>query len=232
MQSMKRFIPLILLVIGLVLFFYFRLYQYLSFTQLKAHRDLLLQWTSTHYELAVLAYFVIYIVAVAISIPGAIFLTLTGGFLFGIVFGTIYTVIAATIGATLLFIAVKTAFGTWLANKANTWVKRMQQGFQENAFNYLLFLRLIPLFPFWAVNIAPALLNMRLVPFMVATLVGIIPGSLVYVALGNGLQEIFANNQTPNLGVIFKPVILLPIVGLAILALVPIIYKKMSSRTQ
>lgn len=226
MSYVKRFIPLALLIIGLVLFFYFKLYRYLSFAQLKAHRDLLLQWTSTHYWLAVLAYFIIYILAVAISIPGAVFLTLTGGFLFGIVYGTIYTVIAATIGATLLFIAVKTAFGTWLASKASTWVKRMQQGFQKNAFNYLLFLRLLPLFPFWAVNIVPALLNMRLMPFMIATLVGIIPGSLVYVALGNGLQEVFASNQTPNLGIIFKPAILLPILGLATLALVPIIYRK------
>lgn len=226
MSYVKRFIPLALLIIGLVLFFYFKLYRYLSFAQLKAHRDLLLQWTSTHYWLAVLAYFIIYILAVAISIPGAVFLTLTGGFLFGIVYGTIYTVIAATIGATLLFIAVKTAFGTWLASKTSTWVKRMQQGFQKNAFNYLLFLRLLPLFPFWAVNIVPALLNMRLMPFMIATLVGIIPGSLVYVALGNGLQEVFASNQTPNLGIIFKPAILLPILGLATLALVPIIYRK------
>jgi uncharacterized membrane protein YdjX (TVP38/TMEM64 family) len=232
MSNIKRFIPLTLLIIGLALFFYFKLYRYLSFTQLKAHRDWLLQWTKTHYALAVLAYFVIYIVAVAISIPGAIFLTLTGGFLFGILFGTLYTVIAATLGATLLFISVKTAFGTWFANKANTWVSRMQQGFQKNAFYYLLFLRLIPLFPFWAVNIVPALLNMRLRSFILATFIGIIPGSLVYVALGNGLQDLFATNQTPNLSIIFKPTILLPILALAVLSLVPILYKKMSSRTK
>jgi len=221
-----RFLPLLLIVIVLAVIIYFGWYRYLSFASLKKYHDQLLIWTQQHFFVASLSYILIYIVAVATSVPGAVFLTIAGGFLFGIIFGTIYTVIAATIGATLLFLAVKTAFGTWLTTKAQPWLKKMKQGFNRNAFNYLLSLRLIPLFPFWAVNIVPALLNMRLSSYIAATVLGIIPGTFVYTALGNGLGTFFANNTTPNLAIIFKPGILLPILALAILSLVPIFYKR------
>lgn len=225
--STTRFIPLLLIIVAFILVIYFRWYQFLSFASLKAHHDQLLLWTSQHYFLVSLSYILIYIAAVTVSIPGAVFLTLAGGLLFGIIAGTIYTVFAATVGATLLFLAVRTALGSWLASRANVWLKKMEQGFQKNAFNYLLFLRLIPLFPFWAVNIVPALLTMRLVPYILATLLGIIPGTLVYISLGNGLNQLFAENKTPDLSIIFKPAILLPLLGLALLSILPILYKKL-----
>ena len=167
-----------------------------------------------------------YIIAVAISIPGAVILSLIGGFLFGIILGTLYVIISATIGATIIFLAARSAFHALLLAKATPWLEKMEKGFQKNALQYLLFLRLIPLFPFWLVNIVPALLNVRLRTYIIATFFGIIPGVLVYVSVGNGLDTLFQTGQTPDLGIIFKPAILLPLLGLAILSLIPVIFKK------
>lgn len=225
-NAIKRWIPISILVIALGLAIYFRLYEYLSFAALEQHHAQLKAWTEQNYLMVVLIYMAVYIIAVAVSIPGAVFLTITGGFLFGYVFGTIYVVISATIGACLLFLAVKTALGDWLEKKTSGWVVRMERGFQKNAFSYLMFLRLVPLFPFWVVNIVPAVLNVRLRIFVIATFLGIIPGSFVYVSVGNGLGSLLAAGQTPDLGIIFKPSILIPIIGLAVLSLVPILYKK------
>lgn len=220
-----RWIMLILLVIGIICFFYFHLYSYLTFTSLKKYHSILQQWTEQHYFLTILSYMLIYVLAVAISVPGAVYITLAGGLLFGPI-ATLYVVISATIGATILFLAVRTALGEWLAKSAKGWIKKMEKGFQENAFNYMLLLRLIPIFPFWVINIVAALLDVRLSTFIIATLIGIIPGSFVYVMVGNSLNEVFQKNQTPNLNIIFTPSILLPLLGLAILAVLPVIYKK------
>ncbi|EKD72961.1 MAG: hypothetical protein ACD_45C00499G0002 [uncultured bacterium] len=228
---MRRWLPLTILLIGLGTFFYFDLSQFLHFTALKQHRQTLLSWTGTHYFLTVLTYIVIYILAVAVSVPGATFLTLVGGFLFGIVFGTLYVLISATLGATLIFLAVRIALEPWMAKKTTRWIEKMRSGFQQGAFQYLLFLRLAPLFPFWVINIVPALLGVKTRTFMLATFIGIIPGSVVYVTLGNGLGSIFDQNETPNLGIIFELPVLLPLLGLAFLSLVPIIYKWMKRKS-
>lgn len=226
LAQLKRWLPLLLIVLVLALIFSLRLHAYLSFESLKSHRNLLLEWTSEYVLLSSLMFVAIYTVAVAVSIPGATFLTLAGGFLFGPVFGSILVVISATMGATLLYFAVKTSLGDWLSQKATGWVSRMRDGFQENAFSYLLFLRLVPLFPFWVINIVPALLGVSAVTFIVATFFGIMPGSVVYVLVGNGLSHIFATNQTPNLSIIFDPKILYPLLALAALSLLPIVYQK------
>lgn len=225
MRTIIRWVPLGLLLVAFFCFFYFHLFDYLSFTALQQHRELLLQWTLQHYWLSVFIYMAVYIVAVAISVPGAIILTLTGGFLFGIFWGALYVVCSATVGASLIFLAVRTALGQVLAKKATHWVGKMERGFQRDAFSYLIFLRLVPIFPFWAINIVAGLLNVRLKTFFVATFFGIIPGSLVYVSVGSGLSTIFAAGQTPNLGIIFKPALLVPMLCLALLALVPVLYK-------
>ncbi len=224
--SLHHLIPIIILFIGLILFFYFHLDKYLSFTSLQKHRNFLHLWTSQHAILAPLIFILIYIIAVAISIPGAVFLTLIGGFLFGIVMGSLYVVISATIGSTILFLAARTAFNSFFALKTKPWLQKMEKGFQQNALHYLLFLRLVPLFPFWIVNIVPALLNVRLKTFLIATFFGIIPGTMVYVSVGNGLDTLFQSGQTPEVSIIFKPAILLPLMGLAILSVIPVFYKK------
>lgn len=225
-QSVKRWLPLALILIGIACFFYFHLYRYLTFESLQQHHQQLLAWTQTHYLLIAALYILIYIVIVALSVPGATIMTLAGGFLFGLWWGTLYVVISATIGAVLIFLAVQTAIGDKLVGKASSAVGKMREGFRRNAFNYLLVLRFIPLFPFWIVNIVPAVLGVRLKTFFLATFLGIIPGSFVYVSLGNGLGALFAKGQTPNLKIIFQPNILLPLIGLAILSIIPLIYKK------
>jgi uncharacterized membrane protein YdjX (TVP38/TMEM64 family) len=225
MDRLKRWIPLISIAILFFCFFYFHLYQYLTFAALKQHREFLLHWTMQYPVLSVLIYMGVYILAVAISVPGAAFLTLAGGFLFGAILGTVYVVISATLGATLIFLATQIALRDWLAQRMRGWVKKMKDEFSKNAFSYLMVLRLVPLFPFWVVNIVPALLGVRLSTFMLATFLGIIPGSFVYVTLGNGLGSLFDTNQTPNLSIIFTPKILLPLLALAALSLVPLIYQ-------
>jgi len=227
LRFILRWLPLALLVLGLFCFFYFQLYEFISFKTLQTHHQTLQAWTDEYYIYTVLVYMLVYIAAVAVSIPGATLLTLTGGYLFGIFAGVLYVVFSATLGASLLFLAVKTTIGDWLAKKAGRWIKYLEKGFQHNAFNYLLFLRLIPLFPFWVINIVPALLKVRLAIFVAATLIGILPGSLVYVMAGNGLGSLLATEQTPDLTIIFNPSIFLPLIGLAVLSLVPVIYKKL-----
>lgn len=222
-----RLLPLLLLIVIIVLAFYFRLAQYLSFDSLKEHREQLQLWTQAHYLSVALIFMTIYIASVAFSLPGAVFLTLAGGFMFGNIWGSIFVVISATAGATLLFWVVKFALSDWISKKSESWVNKMQKGFQKNAFQYLLFLRFIPVFPFWAVNIVPAILNVRTSTFVIGTFVGIIPGSVVYVTIGSGLNHIFASGQAPNLGIIFEPQILLPLLTLAVLSLIPVVIKKL-----
>lgn len=221
----SRWALLILIVIGLSGAYYFRLYEYLNFSSLKTYRHILLSWSVEHYVYTVLAYLLIYIAVVALSIPGALFLTIAGGFLFGPV-AACYVVLSATIGSVIVFLAVRTALGDWLANKASGWINKMKKGFEKNAFNYLLALRLMPIFPFWVINIVSALLAVRLRDFVAATFIGIIPATLIYVMIGNSLHILFETNQTPDLHLIFTPAIFLPLLGLAMLAVLPVIYKR------
>lgn len=223
--AIHHWLPLIILIGLLVVFLSFRFDNYLSFEVLKANHDLLISWANKHYFMAPFLFIVCYIFSVAISLPGAVYLTLAGGFLFGIFWGIIFVVIGATIGATIIFFAVRTSLGKWLAQKTSGWIGRMRQGFRHNAFAYLLTLRLVPLFPFWVVNIVPALLDVNAKTFIGATLIGIIPGSTVYVMVGNGLSHVFAANQTPNIHIIFEPQILGPLFALAVLSLIHPIYQ-------
>ncbi len=228
----KRLIPMAILIVALFLFFHFRLFHYVSFDYLKSKNQILTAWKKQHFFLVSLAFIIIYIIAVAISIPGAVFLTLLGGFLFGPWLGTFYVVVSATLGATILFLAAKTAIGEIFAKKAGGVVKKMEKGFQENAVSYMLILRLIPLFPFWLVNIVPAILNVRLSIYIVTTFLGIIPGAFVYALIGNGLGHLFAQDQKPDLGIIFQPQILAPLIGLAILSMIPVFYKQHKKRKE
>lgn len=226
---MRRALPLFILVIGLCAFFLLGGKQYLSLEFLKKHYQLILNWSNNHYLLAPLLCISIYATFVAISAPGAVFLTLISGMLFGPVWGSIYVTVGATIGATLIFSAVKLSISTFDKSKLAGWIKRLEQGFQDNAFFYLLTLRLIPAFPFFIVNIVPALLNMPLMKYMSATFVGIIPGVIIYTTLGSNLHDILNNDTSPNLNIIFQPKVLLPLLALAILSLLPTLYRRSRS---
>jgi uncharacterized membrane protein YdjX (TVP38/TMEM64 family) len=223
---MKRLVPLIIIFISAILFFSLGLQHYFSFAELKAHHNQLTAWTHAHFWQASFLFIATYISVVAISVPCASLLTLSGGFLFGVVIGTTYVVCSAMLGATIIFLAIKTVLGEPLAKKATPWLKKLESGLQKNAINYLLFLRLVPVFPFWLINIVTALFNVPLRLFIITTLLGIILGSLIYVVLGNGLDTLLMANQLPDLSFIFKPVILIPLIALAILSLTPLLFKR------
>jgi uncharacterized membrane protein YdjX (TVP38/TMEM64 family) len=224
--ALIRWLPLIVLILVLCAIFYYDFHHYFSFQALHDHHDFLLHWTQEHPLLAPLLFMAVATLLVSASFPVAVYLNITAGFLFGMVWGTVFAVIGAGLGAIIIFLAINTAFGHWLEERARGWVKEVEQGFQRNAFNYLLALRLIPIIPFWALNIAAALLNMRLKPYIVATFIGIIPETCLYAWMGNGLEQLFAAGQVPGLEMLLTPSTLIPLALLPILPLVPLIYKR------
>jgi len=230
MNYIKRWGLLVVLIVLLGLFIHFKLYHYLSFKSLKLHRSSLLTWTDQHLMLALGSFMLMYIIGVASSMPGAFFLTFVGGFLFGPVLGTLTVVISATLGATLVYLAVKLALRDWVAKRNAKWLKFMENGFKDHALSYLLFLRLVPVFPFFLINIVPALLGVSLSTFVVGTFIGIIPGSFIYVLVGNGLGHVFDTNATPNISILADPALFGPLIALALLALIPIGYRHFKSR--
>ncbi|MEK9723628.1 MAG: VTT domain-containing protein [Rhodospirillaceae bacterium] len=224
-----RLWPLAVLVGGAVAFFALGLDQYLSFEALRDHRQALLQWTADNQALAVVLFAFGYALVVAFSLPGATWMTLAGGFLFGTILASVVVVTAATVGAVAIFLIARYALADFFRAKMGAAGQRMEAGFRENALSYLLFLRLVPVFPFWLVNLVPAFLGVPLRTYVVGTFVGIVPGSAVYCSVGNGLGAVFDAGGTPDLGIIFQPEILGPIVGLAVLSLVPIVYKRLKT---
>lgn len=223
----RRFLPLAILLLGTGAFFGLGLQDRVSCDWLEDHREGLTAFIAAHELTAVVVYMAGYALAVALSLPIGLFLTLAGGFLFGLWSGTAYVVTAATIGATALFLAARSAMGSGLRGRAGPAVARMEQGFRENAMSYLLFLRLTPLFPFWLVNLVPAVVGIPLRTFVLATFVGIIPASLVYASVGNGLGALVAGGGSCDPRVLMSAKVVLPLVGLAVLALVPVFYKKL-----
>jgi uncharacterized membrane protein YdjX (TVP38/TMEM64 family) len=188
----RRLIPLLLVVVCLLLAWLVGLTDYLSLSSIAAHRDSLQDFVAGHRALAIAVYMLAYIVATALVLPGAALLTVLGGFLFGWWVGGIATVLAATVGATLLFSVARSSFGDVLVRRGKGFVRKLTCGFEEDAFSYLLFLRLVPLFPFFIVNIATALCRVKVRTFVIATFLGIIPGTFAYATLGSGLDSIIA----------------------------------------
>lgn len=202
----------------------------LSFESLREHRHDLQAWVADHGALAAAGFMAAYCVGVAFSLPGAAWMTIAGGFLFGTAAGAAYAVVGATAGAVILFLLARTVFREAWAARAGGSLARMEAGFRRDAFSYLLVLRLVPLFPFWLVNLVPALLGVRLAPYTMATAIGIVPGAVVYAGVGNGLDAVFARGGTPDLSIIQSPEVLAPLLGLALLALVPVAYKRWRAR--
>ncbi|MEQ8602748.1 MAG: TVP38/TMEM64 family protein [Marivibrio sp.] len=226
----RRLWPIALLAAGLVAAKAFGLDAYLSFEQLQQNRAALLDWVERWGALAVIVYALVYIAVVAFSLPGGAVMTIAGGFLFGQAPGAAYVVVAATIGATLVFLAAKTSLGDQLAGKAGPWLARMRAGFNENALSYMLFLRLVPVVPFFVANLAPAFLGVRLRTYVIATFVGIIPGTFVYASFGAGLGAIFDRGESFSVSAVLTPEILTGLVGLGVIALIPAAYKKIKGK--
>ena len=225
-SPLMRFLPLVLLAAAAAAFFALGLDQYLTFEALRENRALLADFVAVQGAFAVLLYIVIYVVSVALSVPGAAILTVTGGLLFGQWFGSLYVLVGATIGAMGIFLIARTVLGNALRKRAGPALQKMEAGFQENALSYLLVLRLIPLFPFFLVNIVPAFLGVNLRTFVIGTFVGIAPGSFVLATVGAGLGSIFERNDNFSLQGVLTPEIIAALVGLAVLALMTVAYKK------
>jgi uncharacterized membrane protein YdjX (TVP38/TMEM64 family) len=228
--SLRRFAPFALLAAGLALAVVLDLDRFLALDALREHRQQLLDLVASHAVVAALTFMAVYVAAVALSVPGASFLTIAGGFLFGWAAASAMVVVAATAGATLLFLAARSAFGGVLARRAGPAVARFEAGFRKDAFSYLLSLRLLPIAPFWLVNLVPALLGVRLSTFVLSTFIGIIPGTIVYASLGSGLGATLAAGADPDLAVALQPEILLPLLGLCILALLPAVIRRVKAR--
>jgi uncharacterized membrane protein YdjX (TVP38/TMEM64 family) len=224
--KLLRFLPLVVLIAGLGLALALGLPDYLDCTTLRDNRAWLVSWVDAHRLFAALAFMAIYALAVALSVPGSAALTVTGGFLFGAPLATGLVVVAATVGAAALFLAARTALGDLLRARAGPWFARLERGFAENALSYLLFLRLVPLFPFFVVNLVPAFLGVTLRTYVIGTFVGIIPGAFVFAGIGAGLGGILDRGQQCTFGNALTPTVLVALIGLAVLALVPVIYKK------
>lgn len=231
-SALQKRLPIIVVAFAALLGAIF-LRDYLSFSALQENREALIAFRDSNYMLAVLLFMAIYVAIVAFSLPGASIATLAGGFLFATFPGALYNVVAATIGALAIFTAARVGFGDKLAAKMETGsgiVKKIKDGIDENQWSVLFLIRLVPAVPFFLANLVPALVDVPYRRFIISTFLGIIPGSVVFTSVGAGLGEVFARGETPNLGVIFEPHILFPILGLCALAALPIVLKALRGK--
>jgi len=247
--KIKKYLPLLLLAGVAAIVVLNGWHKYLSLEQIANNRDQLMSLVEENYILSLAGFSALYIVVVALSLPGGALLTLLGGFLFGWLVGGTTTVIAATLGATVVFLVAKTSLGEGLVKRAGPWLEKLSQGFKEDATNYLLFLRLVPVFPFWLVNLAPAVLGVPLKTFIFGTIIGIIPGTFAFSFLGAGLDSIISKqkqvfetcqaNATPgaepcefklSIGDLVTTEMLIAFVVLGVVALIPVALKKFKKR--
>jgi uncharacterized membrane protein YdjX (TVP38/TMEM64 family) len=228
MQKLPLLIIVCVAVIGA-----FTLRDYLSFDALRDNREALIEFRDANYLLTVLAFIGIYVVIVGFSLPGAAIATLTGGFLFATFPGALYNITGATLGATGIFLAARMGFGEKLGKRLEASdgpIKKIKDGIDKNQWSMLFLIRLVPAVPFFIANLIPAFLEVPLRRFVISTFIGIIPGSVVLTSVGAGLSEVFDRGETPNLGIIFEPHILLPILGLCALAVMPIVIKAITGK--
>ena len=217
-----RLLPLaVLLGGGALLLFAFDVGALLNLDSLREHKAWLSQQVAANLPLAAAVFALVY--------AGS---TLIGGFLFGTVLGSALVAVGATLGAVAVFLAARTAFGDVLRRRAGPLLRKLQDGLQQDALSYLLVLRLIPLFPFWLVNIAPAVFGVSLRVYTVATLIGILPATIIYCSVGAGLGALLDEDlDLASLGrIILEPQYILPLLGLALLSLLPIGYRRWKQR--
>lgn len=227
--GLVRFLPLLLVVAGLAAVLASGLHKQISFEALRENRAALTTFVAEQPVIAVAAYLAAYVAFTALMIPGALWITIAGGFLFGLFGGTLATAVGATIGATLLFLVARTSLGEPLRKRAGPFLKKLEAGFQENPFSYMLTLRFLPVVPFPVANVAPALLGAKLRDFVAATALGILPGVIAYTWIGSGLGAAFDSGAEPNLGGFAKQ--LLPaFFALAAVSLAPAIIKRVRGK--
>lgn len=236
-KSLWRFLPVVLIAIALALALVFRVHELVSLDTLQQRGEALDRLVAANLAAALALYVVLYAAAVTISLPGASVLTISGGFLFGTWLGGGAAWIGASIGATLIFLAARTAFGDALRARAGSWLERLRDGFREHAFSYLLVLRLTPVAPFFIVNVAPAFFDVKLRDYVLATMLGMIPGAFVYAAVGAGLRAALATGAHADpaeaaRAIFLQPAVYGPIIGLVALAFVPIIVRALRRKPE
>ena len=229
-SPLKRYAPIAVVLGGLGLGYAFGLHEYFSLDYLRDARESLLATVNENLLVSALAFVAIYAMATAVAFPAASILTVFSGFLFGWLLGGALTAVAATLGATALFLSAKSAFGNVLREKAGPSVKKLAEGFEKDAFSYLLALRLAPVFPFFVINIAPALFGVKLRDYVIATFFGILPGTFAYAYLGQGLDSVLAaaaaSGGSVSVSDLVTPQITIAFLALGAVALIPTIVKK------
>jgi uncharacterized membrane protein YdjX (TVP38/TMEM64 family) len=246
LSGWRRFMPIVVLALLGTLVYAMGWHRELSLETLVRHRAAIDQFVGDHRLAAMAVFIAIYIGVVALSVPGAVFLTISGGFLFGVVAGGLASIVGATVGATCIFLIAKSAFGEFLLRRAGPVAAKLAEGFRADAFSYLLFLRLVPVFPFFLVNLAPALTGVKLRTFVAATALGIVPGTFAFALFGASLDSVIAAQEVPyraclaaggqgcrldfDLKAAFTPQLLAALAALGIAALIPVAVKRFRGR--
>jgi uncharacterized membrane protein YdjX (TVP38/TMEM64 family) len=243
---LRRFAPLAVIVLGMAAVFGSGIHRHISLETLVRHRMAIDAFLNTHAVAAIAVFMAIYVVVVALSIPGALFLSISGGLLFDTLVGGLANVVAGTVGATIVFVVAKSACGEALVRRAGPLATKIAEGFRADAFSYLLFLRLVPAFPFFLVNLAPALVGVKLPTFVAATAIGILPAAFAFAFFGSGLDSVLAVQEAAyrsclasgrtectlqfDIGMIVTPQLLAALAALGAIALVPVFIKRMRAR--
>ena len=244
--SLKRYLPVALVALAMVVVFATGAHRHVSLETLVRHRMAIDAFIDAHAVAAVAVFMTVYVLVVALSIPGAVFLTIAGGILFGTLVGASATVVAATAGATVIFLVARSACGESLMRRAGPLAGKIADGFRADAFSYLLFLRLVPAVPFFLVNLAPALVGVKLRTFVAATFLGIIPATVAFSFFGSGLDSVIAAQETIyraclasgrsdchlpfDLSMIVTPRLLAALAALGVIALVPVVVKRVRAK--
>ena len=226
--DLRKIVIILLLIIAVFGLIFFS--EWISFEALKENRAEIAEFRDKNFTLSIISFWIFYVTLVVFSLPGAAVASVSGGFLFGLGGGLIINVTAASTGATLLFVLVRYGVKSFNYNKSNTFnsniVFRIKNALIINQVSIMLILRLVPVVPFFLANILPALVGVRLFNFIWTTIIGIIPGGIVFTWIGVGVGEVFDRNEYPSLELLFSPVILGPILSLVGLLLLPIILRR------
>ena len=227
--SLALFKTVLFFVFLAVLFAFFLLDfdKYLSLATLKENRYVLAEVVDKASVFSWSLYVSLYAFLTLFSVPGVFVLTIASGLLFGPVLGSTLTVLGATLGASSLFLVVRYVFRDFVKQKAGNSIQKLEKAFKKTPFIYLLFLRFLPIFPFWLVNVAPALLGMHFSLYVLGTLIGIIPGTFVFAMVGNSFAKVLEFEEVLDKKILFQPEIFLPLLGLSILILLPALYKRL-----
>jgi uncharacterized membrane protein YdjX (TVP38/TMEM64 family) len=245
-STLRRWLPLAVIAAVSIVAFAAGWHRLISVETLVRHHAALHAFIQEYSVAAVAIYVAVYVVVVALSLPGGLVLTLVGGVLFGGMVGGAAALVGATIGATILFLIAKSAFGEHLARRAGPAAEKLAEGFRSDAFHYLLFLRLVPVFPFFLVNLVPALAGVSLSTFVAATVIGIIPATFAFAFVGAGLDsairaqgEIYhaclAALRTDcrldfDIKAAVTPELLAALAALGVVALIPVAVKRLRAR--